>query len=96
MRWPVNRRQMLLGSGLLLMHGPALAAREPLRIPQGAGLLPPEWTSAEAIRLWSDLPPGAAAAPPIPSAKFDPTFITGVAQPNENDFAKIDPKNVKL
>lgn len=81
MRWPVNRREMLLGSGLLLMQTPVLAAREALQIPQGAGPLPPEWNLAEVVRLWNGPPPGASAAPPVKSAQFDPTFITGVAQP---------------
>jgi acetyl esterase/lipase len=86
MRMPVNRRQVLQGGGLLLMNLPANAAREPLRIPQGAGPLPAEWAAAPSIALWEGLPPGSPRVAPKPSTTLDPTFITGVAQPEMRVF----------
>ncbi len=83
---PINRRQVLLGSGALLMPAPALAARAALRIPAGGGPLPPEWTAAETIALWAAAPPGAPATPPVRSATLDPAFITGVARPELRVF----------
>jgi acetyl esterase/lipase len=82
----VNRRQILLGSGMLLMPSAARAARDVLQIPQGAGPLPATWTSAPTIRLWKAPPPGAPATLPIKSAQFDPTFITGVTRPELRVF----------
>jgi acetyl esterase/lipase len=86
MRMPVNRRQMLLGSGLLLMSLPANAAREPLKIPQGAGPLPAEWIAAPSIALWEGLPPGSPRVAPKRSTTLDSTFVTGVAQPEMRVF----------
>lgn len=83
---PVNRRQVLLGSGALLMPAPAMAARAALQIPAGGGPLPPEWTAAEAIPLWGAAPPGAPATPPVRSATLDPAFITGVVRPELRVF----------
>jgi len=83
---PVNRRQLLLGSGLLLMNVAGLAAREPLNIPAGAGPLPIEWAEARSIALWQGLPPGAPLVTPIKSDALGPTFITGVAQPEMRIF----------
>ncbi|WP_298189952.1 alpha/beta hydrolase [Novosphingobium sp.] len=83
---PVNRRQVLLGSGALLMPAPALASRAALEIPAGGGPLPPEWTAAEAIPLWPDAPPGAPAKPPVRSTTLDPAFITGVVRPELRVF----------
>lgn len=89
MPMPVNRRQMMLGSGMLLMSGPAIAAREALKIPQGTGPLPPEWVSAPAIPLWEGTPPGAPTVAPRPSGALDPTFITGVARPELRLFRPV-------
>lgn len=86
MDWPVNRRKMLQGSGLLLMSVPANAAREALKIPQGGGPLPPEWVAAPAIALWDGAPPGAPAVLPRPSATLDPAFVTGVVRPEMRIF----------
>ncbi|WP_430386829.1 alpha/beta hydrolase [Blastomonas fulva] len=86
MRWQVNRRQMLLASGVLLMNVPALDAREALQIPQGTGPLPPEWTTAPSIALWDGPPPGAPALASVKSATLDPVFITGVARPEMRVF----------
>jgi acetyl esterase/lipase len=86
MPWPVNRRQMLQGSGLLLMSVPGLAARDALQIPQGTGPLPAEWLAAPRIGLWDKAPPGAPDTAPIKSATLDPVFITGVAMPEMRVF----------
>ncbi|MGE8134577.1 alpha/beta hydrolase [Novosphingobium subterraneum] len=86
MRMPVDRRQMLLGSGLFLMTLPVSAAREALKIPQGAGPLPAEWIGAPSITLWDGLPPGSPRTAPKPSITLDPTFITGVARPEMRVF----------
>lgn len=86
MRMPVDRRQMLLSSGLLLMSLPANAAREPLKIPQGAGPLPGDWITAPSIALWDGLPPGSPRVAPKPSRTLDPTFVTGVVQPELRVF----------
>ncbi len=83
---PVNRRQVLLGSGAMLMSAPALAARAPLQTPVGGGPLPPEWTAAESMPLWSDLPPGAPTVPQQHSTTLDPAFITGVVRPELKVF----------
>lgn len=86
MRWQVNRRQMLLASGVLLMNAPGLDAREALQIPQGTGPLPDAWTQAPSIALWDGPPPGAPASPPVVSSTLDPVFITGVARPEMRVF----------
>lgn len=86
MPWSVNRRQILVGSGLLLMSNPAHAARDALKIPQGTGPLPHMWTAAERIALWNGAPPGAPDIAPLKSATLDPTFITGVVQPEMRLF----------
>ena len=77
MDWPINRRQVLLGSGMLLTNVPAQAAREALKIPQGAGQLSAEWLAAPSLPLWEGPPPGAPKLAPTKSATLDPTFITG-------------------
>ena len=89
MRMPINRRQMLQGSGLLFMGSSVNAAREALKIPQGNGPLPAEWTNAPAIALWNDPPPGATGIVPKPSAALDPTFITGVIHPEIRVFRPV-------
>lgn len=86
MPMPMDRRQMLLGSGLLLMSLPANAAREPLKIPQGAGPLPAEWIAAPSIALWEGPPPGTPRVAPKVSTTLDPTFITGVVRPEMRVF----------
>lgn len=83
---PVNRRQVLLSSGTLLMPLSARAVRPPLQTPAGGGPLPLEWTVAESIALWADLPPGAPTVPPTRSQTLDPAFITGVVRPELKVF----------
>lgn len=86
MTMPMDRRQMLLGSGLLLISVPANAAREPLKIPQGAGPLPAEWIAAPSIALWEGPPPGSPPVAPKVSTTLDPTFMTGVVRPEMRVF----------
>ena len=86
MDWPINRRQVLLGSGMLLTNGPVQAAREALKIPQGAGRLSAAWLEAPALPLWEGQPPGAPKVAPSKSATLDPTFITGVIRPEMRVF----------
>lgn len=86
MSWPVNRRQMLLGSGLMLMSVPVRAAKDALMIPQGGGPLPDTWVQAQRLALWDGPAPGAPKLPPVKSETLDPAFISGVAQPEMRIF----------